>query len=153
MGGNGKGSGLRQRQETSGPFLKGPASFWRTASSFSERTRTSGPERKGHFTYISGEFRAHPDDSHKTPATEFCKTAATATTLPTETTMDRASQGVVAAPFFIQKKGMLPPLLSIFIPKRPEEGEKTGGGGGANAGKRRRVRTDRNRKPDRQNGA
>ncbi|NUL00065.1 hypothetical protein HUT37_14615 [Bacteroides sartorii] len=67
--------------------------------------------------------------------------------------MDRASQGVVAAPFFIQKKGMLPPLLSIFIPKRPEEGEKTGGGGGPNAGKRRRVRTDRNRKPDRQNGA
>ena len=113
----------------------------------------SGPERKGHFTYISGEFRTHPDDSHKTPTTEFCKTAATATTQPSETTMDRASQGVVAAPFFIQKKGMLPPLLSIFIPKRPEEGEKTGGGGGPNAGKRRRVRTDRNRKPGRQNGA
>ncbi|WP_348701497.1 hypothetical protein, partial [Phocaeicola sartorii] len=75
------------------------------------------------------------------------------TTQPSETTMDRASQGVVAPPFFIQKKGMLPPLLSIFIPKRPEEGEKTGGGGGPNAGKRRRVRTDRNRKPDRQNGA
>ncbi|WP_168355509.1 hypothetical protein [Phocaeicola sartorii] len=111
----------------------------------------AGKERVYH--YVSGEFRAHPEAPLKTPATEFCKTAATATTLPTETTMDRASQGVVAPPFFMRKKGLLPPLLSIFIPKRPEEGEDTGGGGGPNDGKRRRVRTDRNRKPDRQNGA
>ena len=58
----------------------------------------TGKERAFH--YISGEFRAHPEASHKTPATEFCKTAATATTQPSETTMDRASQGVVAPPFF-----------------------------------------------------
>ena len=62
-------------------------------------------ERKGHTTYVSGEFRAHPEASHKTPTTEFCKTAATATTLFAETAMDRAFQGVVAPPFFIQKKG------------------------------------------------
>jgi hypothetical protein len=34
MGGNGKGSGLRQRQKTSGPFLKRPASFKKRPSSF-----------------------------------------------------------------------------------------------------------------------
>ena len=57
-------------------------------------------ERKGHTTYVSGEFRAHPEASHKTPTTEFCKTAATATTLFAETAMDRAFQRVVAPPFF-----------------------------------------------------
>ncbi|WP_168355531.1 hypothetical protein [Phocaeicola sartorii] len=49
--------------------------------------------------------------------------------------MDRASQGVVAAPFFIQKKGLLPPLLSLFYPK-------TSGKGGRN----RRKRTTRRKK-------
>ena len=107
------------------------------------KDKESGPERKGHFTYISGESRAHPEASHKTPATEFCKTAATATTQPSETTMDRAFQGVVAPPFFIQKKGMLPPLSPVFYPGTTDGGEKTGGGGGPNDGKRRRVRTDR----------
>ena len=106
-------------------------------------------ERKGHTTYVSGEFRAHPEASHKTPTTEFCKTAATATTLFAETAMDRAFQGVVAPPFFIQKKGCCHHFYPFFIPKRPKEGEETGGRG-PHAGKRRRIRTRRNRKPDRQ---
>ena len=157
MGGNGKGSGLRQRQKTSGPFLKRPASFWkrpwsfkkrpssfwRTASSFSGRARTSGPERKGYTTYVSGEFRTHPDDSHKTPATEFCKSAATATTQPSETTMDRAFQGVVAAPFFRWQKGLLPPLSPVFYPG-------TTGGGGKNRRRRRTKRREKETGTDRQ---
>ena len=106
-------------------------------------------ERKGHTTYVSGEFRAHPEASHKTPTTEFCKTAATATTLFAEAAMDRAFQGVVAPPFFIQKKGCCHHFYPFFIPKRPEKGEETGGRG-PHAGKRRRIRTRRNRKPDRQ---
>ena len=106
-------------------------------------------ERKGHTTYVSGEFRAHPEASHKTPTTEFCKTAATATTLFAETAMDRAFQRVVAPPFFIQKKGCCHHFYPFFIPKRPEKGEETGGRG-PHAGKRRRIRTRRNRKPDRQ---
>ena len=36
------------------------------------------------------------------PPIEFCKTAATATTLSTKTTMDRAFWVVVAAPFFMR---------------------------------------------------
>ncbi|WP_281514434.1 hypothetical protein [Phocaeicola sartorii] len=58
--------------------------------------------------------------------------------------MDRAFQGVVTPPFFIQKKGMLPPLLSIFYPKTSERGGKD----------RRRRRTKRREKEtgtDRQN--
>ena len=81
----------------------------------------AGEERTYH--YISGESRAHPEASHKTPATEFCKTAATATTHPSETTMDRAFQGVVAPPFFRWQKGLLPPLSPVFYPGT------TGGGG------------------------
>ena len=111
----------------------------------------AGKERTYH--YISGEFRAHPEAPLKTPATEFCKTAATATTLFAETAMDRAFQGVVAPPFFIQKKGCCHHFHLFFTPERPVEGEKTGGGGGPNTGKRRRVRTDRTRKSRRQNGA
>ncbi|WP_348701603.1 hypothetical protein [Phocaeicola sartorii] len=94
----------------------------------------AGKERTYH--YISGEFRAHPEAPLKTPATEFCKTAATATTLPTETTMDRASQGVVAPPFFMRKKGLLPPLSPVFYP-----GTTVGGGR-----YRRRRRTKRREK-------
>ena len=144
MGKNGKGSGLRQRQKTSGAFLKGPASFWRTASSFSERTRTSGPERKGYTTYVSGEFRAHPEAPLKTPATEFCKTAATATTLSAETTTDRAFQGVVAPPFFRWQKGLLPPLSPVFYPG-------TTGGGGKNRRRRRTKHREKETGTDRQN--
>ncbi len=84
-----------------------------------------------------------PGSLTQNTSTEFCKTAATATTQPSETTMDRAFQGVVAPPFFIQKKGMLPPLSPVFYPGTTDGGEKTGGGGGPNDGKRRRVRTDR----------
>lgn len=58
------------------------------------------PERKGPATYVSGEFRARPEASHKIPTTEFCKTAATATTLFTGTSMDREFHRVVSAPFF-----------------------------------------------------
>lgn len=75
------------------------------------------PERKGPATYVSGEFRARPEASHKTPTTEFCKTAATATTQPPETAMGRAFQGVVAPHFFRREKGMLPPLLTLFLPQ------------------------------------
>ena len=92
-------------------------------------------ERKGHTTYVSGEFRAHSEASHKTPTTEFCKTAATATTLFAETAMGRAFGWVVAAHFFMQEKGLLPPLLSLFYPKTSE-------GGGRN----RRKRTTRRKK-------
>jgi hypothetical protein len=101
-------------------------------------------ERKGHTTYVSGEFRAHPEASHKTPATEFCKTAATATTQPSETTMDRASQGVVAPPFFIQKKGLLPPLSPVFYPG-------TTVGGGRYRRRRRTKRREKETGTDRQN--
>ena len=51
------------------------------------------------------------------------------------------------------KKGCHHHFHLFFTPERPIEGEKTGGGGRPNTGKRRRVRTDRNRKPERQNGA
>ncbi|WP_288151275.1 hypothetical protein [Phocaeicola sartorii] len=101
-------------------------------------------ERKGHTTYVSGEFRAHPEASHKTPTTEFCKTAATATTQPSETTMDRAFQGVVAPPFFIQKKGLLPPLSPVFYPG-------TTGGGGKNRRRRRTKHREKETGTDRQN--
>ena len=101
----------------------------------------AGKERTYH--YISGEFRTHPDDSHKTPATEFCKTAATATTQPSETTMDRAFQGVVAPPFFIQKKGMLPPLSPVFY-------SGTTGGGGRYRRRRRTKRREKKTGTDRQ---
>ena len=69
------------------------------------------------------------------PFPEFCKSATTATTLPTETMMDRAFGWVVAAHFFMQEKGLLPPLLSLFYPK-------TSGKGGRN----RRKRTTRRKK-------
>ena len=45
---------------------------------------------------------------------EFCKTAATATTLSTKTTMDRAFLVVVAAHFYMRWKGVLPPPFSIL---------------------------------------
>ena len=72
--------------------------------------------------------------------TEFCKTAATATTLTTETTMDRVFHRVVAAPFFIWEKGLLPPLLPLFYPKIPYEEEETRGEGWPNAEKGREYR-------------
>ena len=54
------------------------------------------------------------------PTTEFCKSAATATTLTAETTMNRAFCRVVAALFFMRKKGLLPPLLLLFYSKTNE---------------------------------
>ena len=66
----------------------------------------------------------HTRTIHKTPTTEFCKTAATATTQPSETTMDRASQGVVAPPFFRWQKGLLPPLSPVFYPGTTDRGGK-----------------------------
>ncbi len=102
----------------------------------------AGKERTYH--YISGESRAHPEASHKTPATEFCKTAATATTLFAETTTDRAFQGVVAPPFFIQKKGLLPPLSPVFY-------SGTTVGGGKNRRRRRTTRREKETGTDRQN--
>ena len=66
---------------------------------------------------------------------ECWKTAATATTLPHGTAMGRAFGWVVAAHFFMQEKGLLPPLLSLFYPK-------TSGKGGRN----RRKRTTRRKK-------
>ena len=101
-------------------------------------------ERKGYTTYVSGEFRAHPEAPLKTPATEFCKTAATATTQPSETTMDRAVQGVVAPPFFRWQKGLLPPLSPVFYPG-------TTGGGGKNRRRRRTKRREKETGTDRQN--
>ncbi|WP_281515110.1 hypothetical protein [Phocaeicola sartorii] len=101
-------------------------------------------ERKGHTTYVSGEFRAHPEASHKTPTTEFCKTAATATTLFAETTMDRAFQGVVAPPFFIQKKGCCHHFHLFSTPERPVEG-------GKNRRRRRTKRREKKTGTDRQN--
>ncbi|WP_304717797.1 hypothetical protein, partial [Phocaeicola sartorii] len=80
---------------------------------------------------------------HKTPTTEFCKTAATATTQPSETTMDRASQGVVAAPFFRWQKGLLPPLSPVFYPG-------TTGGGVKNRRRRRTKRREKETGTDRQ---
>ena len=139
-----KGGGLRQRQKTSGPFLKRPWSFKKRPWSFSERTRTSGPEKKGPATYVSGEFRARPEASHKIPTTEFCKTAATATTQPPETAMGRAFQGVVAPHFFRREKGMLPPLLTLFYPK-------TTAGEGKYIRKRGRKRTEKDRDAEGQN--
>ena len=58
--------------------------------------------------------------THSLPTTEFCKTAATATTLPSETTMNRAFRRVVAALFFMHWKGPLPPLLPLFYPRTSE---------------------------------
>ncbi len=102
----------------------------------------AGKERTYH--YISGEFRAHPEAPLKTPATEFCKTAATATTQPSETTMDRAFQGVVAPPFFRWQKGLLPPLSPVFYPG-------TTGGGVKNRRRRRTKRREKETGTDRQN--
>jgi len=82
----------------------------------------AGKERTYH--YISGEFRAHPEAPLKTPATEFCKTAATATTLSAETTTDRAFQGVVAPLFFRWQKGLPPPLSPVFYPGTTDRGGK-----------------------------
>ncbi|MCR1844825.1 hypothetical protein NSB26_06915 [Phocaeicola sartorii] len=48
-------------------------------------------------TYVSGAFRAH--GMLYPPTTEFGKTAATATTFSTGTTMNRSFRRVVAAPF------------------------------------------------------
>lgn len=102
------------------------------------------PERKGPATYVSGEFRARPEASHKIPTTEFCKTAATATTQPPETAMGRAFQGVVAPHFFRREKGLLPPLLTLFYPK-------TTAGEGKYIRKRGRKRTEKDRDAEGQN--
>ena len=153
MGGNGKGSGLRQRQKTSGPFLKRPASFWRTASSFSGRTRTSGPERKGHTT-------TYPENSvhtRKPHSKHLQQSFAKLLPLPPPFLLKPLRTGRFKGwwhHFFLGgKKGCHHHFHLFFTPERPIEGEKTGGGGRPNTGKRRRVRTDRNRKPGRQNGA
>ncbi|WP_304622495.1 hypothetical protein [Phocaeicola sartorii] len=58
--------------------------------------------------------------------------------------MDRAFQGVVAAPFFIQKKGLLPPLSPVFYPG-------TTGGGGKNRRRRRTKHREKETGTDRQN--
>uniref|UniRef100_UPI00248B24AE hypothetical protein n=1 Tax=Phocaeicola sartorii TaxID=671267 RepID=UPI00248B24AE len=102
----------------------------------------AGKERTYH--YISGESRAHPEAPLKTPATEFCKTAATATTLSTETAMNRSFQGVVAPPFFMREKGLLPPLSPVFYPG-------TTGGGGRYRRRRRTKRREKETGTDRQN--
>ena len=102
------------------------------------------PERKGPATYVSGESRARPEASHKIPTTEFWRTAATATTQPPETAMDRAFQGVVAPHFFRREKGMLPPLLTLFYPK-------TTAGEGKYIRKRGRKRTEKDRDAEGQN--
>jgi len=57
--------------------------------------------------------------------------------------MDRAFQGVVAAPFFIQKKGMLPPLSPVFY-------SGTTGGGGRYRRRRRTKRREKETGTDRQ---
>ena len=118
-------------------------------------------ERKGHTTYVSGEFRAHPEASHKTPATEFCKTAATATTLFAETAMDRAFQGVVAPPFFYTEKGLLPPLSPVFYPgttggggkKQEAEEDQTTGKGDGYGQTELRLHTDKTTVAIRRNGS
>ena len=89
--------------------------------------------------------------THSLPTTEFCKTAATATTLPSETTMSRAFRRVVAALFLCTEKGRCHHFYLFFTPERPKEGEDTWGGGQPHTGKRWRVRTRRTREPDRQN--
>ena len=138
-----KGGGLRQRQKTSGPFLKRPWSFKKRPWSFSERTRTSGPEKKGPATYVSGESRARPEASHKIPTTEFWRTAATATTQPPETAMDRAFQGVVAPHFLGGKKGCCHHFWHFFTPKRPLEKENTSGKGEGNEPKKTGMLKDK----------
>ena len=91
--------------------------------------------------------------THSLPTTEFCKTAATATTLPSETTMSRAFRRVVAALFLCTEKGRCHHFYLFFTPERPKEGEDTWGGGQPHTGKRWRVRTRRTREPDWQNEA
>ncbi|WP_300957679.1 hypothetical protein, partial [Phocaeicola sartorii] len=61
-----------------------------------------------------------------------------------ETTMDRAFQGVVAPPFFRWQKGLLPPLSPVFYPG-------TTGGGVKNRRRRRTKRREKETGTDRQN--
>ncbi|NUL01155.1 hypothetical protein HUT37_20380 [Bacteroides sartorii] len=58
--------------------------------------------------------------------------------------MDRAFQGVVAAPFFRWQKGLLPPLSPVFYPG-------TTGGGGKNRRRRRTKHREKETGTDRQN--
>ena len=151
MGGNGKGSGLRQRQETSGPFLKRPASFWRTASSFSGRTRTSGPERKG-YTTTYPENSVHTRKPHtKHLQQSFAKLLPLLPPNPLKPRWTGPLKGWWHHLFLCGKKGCCHHFHLFFTPERPVEGEDTGGGGGPNTGKRRRVRTDRTTVAYRQN--
>mgnify|MGYP007103698102 CR=1 FL=1 len=102
------------------------------------------PDRRGKdIPHTYPENSVHTRTIHKTPTTEFCKTAATATTQPSETTMDRASQGVVVPPFFMRKKGLLPPLSPVFYPG-------TTGGGVKNRRRRRTKRREKETGTDRQ---
>ena len=101
------------------------------------------PERKGPATYVSGESRARPEASHKIPTTEFCKTAATATTQPPETAMGRAFQGVVAPHFLGGKKGCCHHFWHFFTPKRPLEKENTSGKGEGNEPKKTGMLKDK----------
>ena len=103
-------------------FIKDRHLFGERPHPFPKGQERPGRRGKG-ISHTYPENSVHTRTIHKTPTTEFCKTAATATTQPSETTMDRASQGVVAAPFFIQKKGLLPPLSPVFYP-----GTTVGGG-------------------------
>ncbi|MEY8589424.1 hypothetical protein [Phocaeicola sartorii] len=58
--------------------------------------------------------------------------------------MNRSFQGVVAPPFFMREKGLLPPLSPVFYPG-------TTGGGGRYRRRRRTKRREKETGTDRQN--
>ena len=131
--------------------------------SFRKRAGAFGRDRNGHIIYAAGNGstqRGHPEKNFLIatpprylpsffPSWSVEKLLPLLPPYPMEPPWAGRLDGWWQHFFLGGKKGCCHHFYPFFIPKRPKEGEETGGRG-PHAGKRRRIRTRRNRKPDRQ---
>ena len=131
-------------------FFKKTVIFLENGLILFRKDKESGPERKGHTTTYP-ENSVHIRTIHtKHLQQSFAKLLPLLPLFLLKPRWTGRFKGWWQHLFLYRKKGCCHHFHLFFTPERPVEGEDTGGGEGPNAGKRRRVRTDRNRKPDRQ---
>ncbi|WP_300957605.1 hypothetical protein, partial [Phocaeicola sartorii] len=82
----------------------------------------AGKERTYH--YISGEFRTHPDDSHKTPQQSFAKLLPLPPPSPLKPRWTGRFKGWWHHLFLYRKKGCCHHFHLFSTPERPMEGKK-----------------------------